>query len=83
MFGLGPVEMVVIGVIAVWLFGKRLPEIGRSLGGGIVEFKQGSPSFSPRSSQELHNDLGFVLCLLGMFFGLLAILLFFKLLARI
>ena len=37
----GPMEMLIIGVIAVLLFGKRLPEVGRSLGKGIVEFKRG------------------------------------------
>lgn len=37
----GPMEMMIIGVIAVLLFGKRLPEVGRSLGKGIVEFKKG------------------------------------------
>lgn len=36
----GP-ELLVILVIGVLLFGKRLPEIGRSLGKGIVEFKKG------------------------------------------
>ncbi len=41
MFGLGPVEMLIVGVIAVLLFGSRLPEIGRSLGKGLVEFKKG------------------------------------------
>jgi len=41
MFGLGPVEMVIVMGIAVLLFGKRLPEVGRSLGRGIVEFKKG------------------------------------------
>ena len=41
MFGLGPMEMMIVGVIAVLLFGKRLPEVGRSLGKGIVEFKKG------------------------------------------
>ncbi len=34
-------EMLIIGAIAVLLFGKRLPEVGRSLGKGIVEFKKG------------------------------------------
>ena len=34
-------EMVVVMVVAVLLFGKRLPEVGRSLGKGIVEFKKG------------------------------------------
>jgi sec-independent protein translocase protein TatA len=34
-------EMLVIMAIAVLLFGKRLPEVGRSLGRGLVEFKKG------------------------------------------
>jgi len=37
----GPFEWVVIGIVAVLLFGKRLPEVGRQLGQGIVEFKKG------------------------------------------
>lgn len=37
----GPPEMLIILVIAVLLFGKRLPEVGRSLGKSIVEFKKG------------------------------------------
>ena len=44
MFGFwtpGPVEIIIILVIALLLFGKRLPEVGRSLGRGIVEFKKG------------------------------------------
>jgi sec-independent protein translocase protein TatA len=45
MFGflpnLGPMEMIVIVGLGVLLFGKRLPEVGRSLGKGIVEFKKG------------------------------------------
>ncbi|HEX4144284.1 MAG TPA: twin-arginine translocase TatA/TatE family subunit [Pirellulales bacterium] len=41
MFGLGPMEMLIVGVIAVLLFGNRLPEVGRSLGKGLIEFKKG------------------------------------------
>jgi sec-independent protein translocase protein TatA len=38
---LGWTEMVVIGVVMLLLFGRRLPEVGRSLGQGIVQFKKG------------------------------------------
>ncbi len=39
--GLGAQEMIIILVIGVLLFGKRLPEVGRYLGKGIIEFKKG------------------------------------------
>jgi sec-independent protein translocase protein TatA len=32
---------LLLAVIGILLFGKRLPEVGRSLGKGIVEFKKG------------------------------------------
>ena len=38
---LGPPEILVIGLLAVLFFGKRLPEVGKSLGKGIIEFKKG------------------------------------------
>jgi sec-independent protein translocase protein TatA len=38
---LGPQEMLILLVIGVLFFGKRLPEVGRYLGKGIVEFKKG------------------------------------------
>jgi sec-independent protein translocase protein TatA len=42
MFGnMNPLEMMVVFGLAVLLFGKRLPEVGRTLGKGIVEFKKG------------------------------------------
>lgn len=34
-------EMLLVLGIALLIFGKRLPEVGRSLGKGIVEFKNG------------------------------------------
>jgi len=38
---IGPLEIVALLLVAVLLFGaKRLPEIGRSLGKGMREFKE-------------------------------------------
>jgi len=40
MFGLGPLEVVVIGAIAVMLYGKRLPEVGRTVGSTLGELRR-------------------------------------------
>ena len=40
MFGLGPLELVVIGVIAVMLFGKQLPEVGLRVGKSLSELRR-------------------------------------------
>ena len=41
MFGLGIQELLIFGVIAVLLFGKRLPEVARQLGAGYQDFRKG------------------------------------------
>ncbi len=42
LFGnIGNTEFILLLVVALLLFGRRLPEVGRSLGKGIVEFKKG------------------------------------------
>jgi sec-independent protein translocase protein TatA len=56
-------ELLILGMVGLLIFGKRLPEVGRSLGKGIVEFKKGlsgiedevnksSKSETPRKSIE-------------------------------
>jgi sec-independent protein translocase protein TatA len=40
-FSPGPLEIFIIAVIILLLFGNRLPSVMRSLGKGIVEFKKG------------------------------------------
>ncbi|MCL2330251.1 MAG: twin-arginine translocase TatA/TatE family subunit [Phycisphaerae bacterium] len=37
----GGTDLIIIAFIGLLLFGKRLPEVGKSLGKGIVEFKKG------------------------------------------
>jgi sec-independent protein translocase protein TatA len=46
LFGFGeflfhPTHIILLLIVGVLLFGKRLPEIGRSLGKGLIEFKKG------------------------------------------
>jgi len=40
-WNIGPMEIVIIIVVLLLLFGGRLPEVARSMGKGIVEFKKG------------------------------------------
>lgn len=40
-FGVGPWELAALAIIVLLLFGSRLPNVMRSLGQGVVEFKKG------------------------------------------
>ena len=39
--GLGMQEMLLLLLLGVLLFGRKLPDIGRSLGKTVIEFKKG------------------------------------------
>jgi len=41
MFGIGPTELLVVGFVALLLFGNRLPSVMRSLGSSLSEFRRG------------------------------------------
>lgn len=49
MFGIGTQELLIVCIVALLLFGNRLPSVMRSLGSGISEFKKGM--------NEVQNDL--------------------------
>lgn len=59
MGNIGPLELVLILVVVLLLFGaKRLPELGRSLGSGMKEFKDsvtGKDSEPEPSRTELES----------------------------
>ena len=45
MFGLGMTEILVLLLLGVLLFGKNLPEVGRSVGKMLVELKKSWSGF--------------------------------------
>jgi len=51
-FGLGGQEILLLLVLGVLLFGRKLPEIGRSLGKTVVEFKKGVKGLEEEVSGE-------------------------------
>lgn len=55
MFGIGGWEMLLIGVVALLVFGpKRLPELARTMGKGLAEFRRASSDL--RRSIDLDVD---------------------------
>ncbi|TXT33377.1 MAG: hypothetical protein FD138_1891 [Planctomycetota bacterium] len=39
--GFTPMGMLIVGLVALLMFGKRLPEVMRGLGKSVTEFKKG------------------------------------------
>ncbi len=64
MFGsIGPTELILIFVVALLVFGpKKLPEIGKSIGRAIREFRRTSEEIKGRIEEEIQasevKDLG-------------------------
>ena len=59
MFGLGTQELMLILAIALVLFGgSKIPELGKSLGQAIREFKRGveAPDSKPVAKEEAGKD---------------------------
>ena len=53
MFGMSPMEMMIVGVVAILLFGQKLPEVMKTIGKGYRDFRNG---LSEIQSQVNLND---------------------------
>ena len=59
-FGIGITELLIVGVLALIVFGpKRLPEMGRSLGRGMREFKDSVSGDRNRGDRDDEAELAF------------------------
>ena len=59
MFNLGPQELFWLFLIVLFVFGaKRIPEIGRSIGKGISEFKRGMKDVETEFSTQDRKQVG-------------------------
>ncbi|MCF7957147.1 MAG: twin-arginine translocase TatA/TatE family subunit [Phycisphaerae bacterium] len=47
--------MLVVGAVALLVFGNKLPDVGRSLGKGLVEFKKGIKGVKDEMDQVDHE----------------------------
>ena len=58
MWNLGFPELVVIFVVALLVFGPRkLPDLGRSLGKGLAEFKRASNELKRTWEEEVRSEV--------------------------
>ena len=57
MFGLGTTELIVIGVIVFLIFGaKRLPDIGKGVGGAIREFRNVKKEIGSKDDEDQEQE---------------------------
>jgi len=55
MFGIGQWEVIIILVVIFILFGHRLPSVMRSLGRGVVEFKEGMRGVTDDETEKVER----------------------------
>jgi sec-independent protein translocase protein TatA len=49
MFGIGPLQILIVLLVVLLLFGSRLPSLARSLGQSLNEFKRGMKEIEDKS----------------------------------
>ncbi|MEW5820738.1 MAG: twin-arginine translocase TatA/TatE family subunit [Cyanobacteriota bacterium] len=55
--GVGPLELIVIFVVALLIFGpQKLPEVGKALGESIKQFKKASKALDNDSESSDNNN---------------------------
>lgn len=55
--GVGTAEMLIVGIVALLLFGKRLPDVARNMGKSLAELKKGVAGFQ-EEFRNVTNDAG-------------------------
>jgi sec-independent protein translocase protein TatA len=53
---LSPTDMLIVGIVAVMLFGNRLPSVARSLGRSLTEFKKGMQEFENGVKTSIYSQ---------------------------
>ena len=53
---LSPTDMLIVGIVAVMLFGNRLPSVARSLGRSLTEFKKGMQEFEHEVKTSIYSE---------------------------
>ena len=57
-YTIGWLEILIVAVVALLLFGRRLPEVSRGLGRSIVEFKKGLKDVKDDIEAEIDAEAG-------------------------
>ncbi len=61
--GVGTPELIIVGIIALLLFGKNLPNVARSAGKSFAEFKKGISGFQDeihKASRDVEKTITYV-----------------------